>query len=254
MKHLVFLPTGRGFIAKKLLDAKTARFCGEVFIGYKPFGFIAKKLKTSMLYKKESINTVPKMMTRSQTRQNNNAKDNNAKDNNAKDNNANNAVVTNSPRRSLRLVGRYQEPLLRRSKRLSDKLSPTQSFDETPITMDIVEVRRSERIKQATPVDYIKLSGENSFAEPQDYMELDEDEDYNPKYDLSIIVDDEDDAEVEYIHHQLSELTASPLAYQSPLAYRQYDANIDFDVASVAWRRNKRPIGNGMFAYRSRTN
>jgi hypothetical protein len=40
MKHLVFLPTGRvfigykpfGFIAKKLLDTKTARFCGEVFI------------------------------------------------------------------------------------------------------------------------------------------------------------------------------------------------------------------------------
>ena len=186
-----------------------------------------------MLYKTESINTVPKMMTRSQTRQNNNAKDNNA----------NNAVVTNSPRRSLRLVGRYQEPLLRRSKRLSDKLSPTQTFDETPITMDIVEVRRSERIKQATPVDYLKLSGENSFAEPEDYMELDED--YNPNYDLSIIVDDEDDAEVEYIHHQLSELTASD---------RRYDANIDFDVASVAWRRNKRPIGNGMFAYRTRTN
>ncbi len=175
-------------------------------------------------------------MTRSQTRQYN-----------AKDNNVN--VVTNTPRRSIRLIGRYQEPVLRRSKRLSDRLSPTQTFDETPITMDIVEVRRSERIKQSTPVDYVKLSGENSFAEPQDYLELDLDEDYNPKYDLSVIVDDEDDAEVEYIHHQLSELAASPLA-----SNRTYDANIDFDVASVAWRRNKRPIGNGMFAYRTRTN
>jgi hypothetical protein len=115
--------------------------------------------------------------------------------------------------------------------------------------MDIVEVRRrSERIKQSPPVDYVKLSGENSFSEPQDYLELDLDEDYNPKYDLSVIVDDEDDEEAEYIHHRLSELAASPLSE------RRYDANIDFDVASVAWRRNKRPIGNGMFAYRSRTN
>jgi hypothetical protein len=116
--------------------------------------------------------------------------------------------------------------------------------------MDIVEVRRrSERIKQSPPVDYLKLSGENSFAEladPQDYMDLDSD--YNPNYDLSVIVDDEDDEEAEYIHHRLNELAASPLSE------RRYDANIDFDVASVAWRRNKRPIGNGMFAYKSRTN
>jgi hypothetical protein len=118
--------------------------------------------------------------------------------------------------------------------------------------MDIVEVRRrSERIKQSPPVDYLKLSGENSFAEladPQDYLELELDEDYNPKYDLSVIVDDEDDEEAEYIHHRLTELSASPLASI------QYDANIDFDVASVAWRKNKRPIGNGMFTYRTRTN
>ena len=185
-------------------------------------------------------------MTRSQTRQNNNSA-------NAKDNN--NTVVITTPRRSPRLVGRYQEPVLRRSLRLNPHL---QVEDETPITMDIVEVRRSERIKHATPVDYLKLSGENSFSEqndfadladPEDYLELELDEDYNPKYDLSVIVDDEDDEEAEYIHHRLTELTASPLA-----SNRTYDANIDFDVASVAWRRNKRPIGNGMFAYRSRTN
>ena len=176
------------------------------------------------------------MMTRSQTRQTNSA--------NAKDNNNNVNVVTNTPRRSPRLVGRYQEPILRRSTRLNPHLQ------ETPITMDIVEVRRrSERIKQSPPVDYLKLSGENSFAEladPQDYMDLDSD--YNPNYDLSVIVDDEDDEEAEYIHHRLNELAASPLSE------RRYDANIDFDVASVAWRRNKRPIGNGMFAYKSRTN
>ena len=178
-------------------------------------------------------------MTRSQTRQNNNSA-------NAKDN----TVVITAPRRSPRLVGRYQ---VRRSLRLNPHLQQVE--DETPITMDIVEVRRrSERIKQSPPVDYLKLSGENSFSEqndladPQDYLELDLDEDYNPKYDLSVIVDDEDDEEAEYIHHRLSELAASPLSE------RRYDANIDFDVASVAWRRNKRPIGNGMFAYRSRTN
>ena len=177
-------------------------------------------------------------MTRSQTRQNNNSA-------NANDNNNANVVIT-TPRRSPRLVGRYQEPILRRSARLNPHL---QVEDETPITMDIVEVRRrSERIKQSPPVDYVKLSGENSFSEPQDYLELDLDSDYNPKYDLSVIVDDEDDEEAEYIHHRLSELAASPLSE------RRYDANIDFDVASVAWRRNKRPIGNGMFAYRSRTN
>lgn len=178
-------------------------------------------------------------MTRSQTRQTNNSA-------NANDNNT---VVITTPRRSPRLVGRYQEPLLRRSLRLNPHL---QVEDETPITMDIVEVRRrSERIKQSPPVDYLKLSGENSFSEladPEDYLELELDEDYNPKYDLSVIVDDEDDEEAEYIHHRLSELAASPLSE------RRYDANIDFDVASVAWRRNKRPIGNGMFAYRSRTN
>ena len=178
-------------------------------------------------------------MTRSQTRQTNSA--------NAKDNN--NTVVINTPRRSPRLVGRYQEPVLRRSARLNP------SLQETPITMDIVEVRRrSERIKQSPPVDYLKLSGENSFSEladPQAYMDLDSD--YNPNYDLSVIVDDEDDEEAEYIHHRLTELAASPLASQMA-SNRTYDANIDFDVASVAWRRNKRPIGNGMFAYRSRTN
>ena len=178
-------------------------------------------------------------MTRSQTRQNNNSA-------NAKDN----TVVITAPRRSPRLVGRYQ---VRRSLRLNPHLQQVE--DETPITMDIVEVRRrSERIKQSPPVDYLKLSGENSFSEqndladPQDYLELDLDEDYNPKYDLSVIVDDEDDEEAEYIHHRLSELAASPLSE------RRYDANIDFDVASVAWRRNKRPIGNGMFTYRTRTN
>jgi hypothetical protein len=177
------------------------------------------------------------MMTRSQTRQNNNSA-------NAKDNT--NVVIT-TPRRSPRLVGRYQEPVLRRSLRLNPHL---QVEDETPITMDIVEVRRrSERIKQSPPVDYVKLSGENSFSEPQDYLELDLDSDYKPNYDLFVIVDDEDDEEAEYIHHRLTELAASPLA-----SNRTYDANIDFDVASVAWRRNKRPIGNGMFAYRSRTN
>lgn len=174
-------------------------------------------------------------MTRSQTRQNNNSA-------NAKDNNNTNVVIT-TPRRSPRLVGRYQEPILRRSLRLNPHL---QVEDETPITMDIVEVRRrSERIKQATPVDYLNLSGENSFSEPQDYLDLDSD--YKPNYDLSVIVDDEDDEEAEYIHHRLTELAASPLA-----SNRTYDANIDFDVASVAWRRNKRPIGNGMFDYRSR--
>ena len=81
-------------------------------------------------------------MTRSQTRQNNNSA-------NAKDNN--NTVVITTPRRSPRLVGRYQEPILRRSARLNPHL---QVEDETPITMDIVEVRRrSERIKQSPPVD-----------------------------------------------------------------------------------------------------
>lgn len=186
-------------------------------------------------------------MTRSQTRQQNNSANANA---NAKDNNNTVNVVINTPRRSPRLVGRYQ---VRRSARLNPSL---QVEDKTPITMDIVEVRRrSERIKQLTPVDYLKLSGENEFSEqndfieladPQDYLELELD--YNPNYDLSVIVDDEDDEEAEYIHHRLSELAASPLSE------RRYDANIDFDVASVAWRRNKRPIGNGMFAYRSRTN
>lgn len=182
-------------------------------------------------------------MTRSQTRQTNTAA------NDSNDNNTANTVVITTPRRSIRLIGRYQEPVLRRSIRLNPQLVE----DETPITMDIVEVRRrSERIKQSPPVDYLKLSGENSFseqndfAEPQGYMDLDED--YNPKYDLSVIVDDDDDEEAEYIHHRLTELVASPLSE------RRYDANIDFDVASVAWRRNKRPIGNGMFTYRTRTN
>ena len=35
---------------------------------------------------------------------------------------------------------------------------------------------------------------------------------------------------------------------------KQYEVNIDFDYASEMWRKNKIPLGNGMFKYkRTRT-
>jgi hypothetical protein len=33
----------------------------------------------------------------------------------------------------------------------------------------------------------------------------------------------------------------------------ELDVDIDFDEASRAWRQNKRPLGNGMFSYNTRS-
>jgi hypothetical protein len=33
----------------------------------------------------------------------------------------------------------------------------------------------------------------------------------------------------------------------------ELDVDIDFDEASRAWRQNKRPLGNGMFIYNTRS-
>ena len=84
---------------------------------------------------------------------------------------------------------------------------------------DGVFIRRSSRL----------VSQPKCYVDPDDYFDLDndsDDEDYNPKY------DDDESATKRVMPHSV---------------------DIDFDEASRAWRQNKRSIGNGMFAYKTRS-
>ena len=45
----------------------------------------------------------------------------------------------------------------------------------------------------------------------------------------------------------IAPLAARPLLY--PVGTRELDVNIDFDLASKAWRANKKYIGDGSFKY-----
>jgi hypothetical protein len=40
---------------------------------------------------------------------------------------------------------------------------------------------------------------------------------------------------------------------ESPYRHPLYDVDIDFDEASIAWRANKKSIGNGQFKYKKWT-
>jgi hypothetical protein len=93
---------------------------------------------------------------------------------------------------------------------------------------DGVFIRRSKRLV-SQPKTYLT----------NHYFDLDnesDDEDYNPKYDM-----DDDD---------VSDKRVRPRSIPFDV---DEDIKFDFDEASRAWRQNKRSIGNGMFAYRTRS-
>ena len=95
---------------------------------------------------------------------------------------------------------------------------------------DGVFIRRSSRLA-SQPKTYLT----------NHYFDLDnesDDEDYNPKHDTS--ADD-------FVSEKRSFRPRS-----IPFDVDE-DIKFNFDEASRAWRQNKRSIGNGMFAYRTRS-
>lgn len=174
------------------------------------------------------------MMTRSQT--NNNA--------------YNNASVEASPV-GVRRSSRFSEPVLRRSNRLNPqqedshlsvpvhlvssvcekKLEPRRSNRLNPVAEPSVKMTIEEQEDDGVFIRRSKrlVSQPKCYVDPDDYFDLDndsDDEDYNPKY------DNDESATKRVMPHSV---------------------DIDFDEASRAWRQNKRSIGNGMFAYRTRS-
>ena len=161
---------------------------------------------------------------------------------------------------------RFSEPVLRRSNRLnpqkedshrsvpvhlvssvcgkqleprrSNRLNPQNKFVEPSVKMTIEEqeddgvfIRRSSRL----------VSQPKCYVDPDDYFDLDndsDDEDYNPKYDM------------EHDVYVSSDKRVRPRSIPFDV---DEDIKFDFDEASCAWRQNKRSIGNGMFAYRTRS-
>jgi hypothetical protein len=92
---------------------------------------------------------------------------------------------------------------------------------------DGVFIRRSSRLA-SQPKTYLT----------NHYFDLDnesDDEDYNPKYDMA---------------HNVLDKRVRPRSIPFDV---DEDIKFDFDEASRAWRQNKRSIGNGMFAYRTRS-
>ena len=99
---------------------------------------------------------------------------------------------------------------------------------------DGVFIRRSKRLV-SQPKTYLT----------NHYFDLDndsDDEDYNPKYDMAVDLDDD-----VYVS---SDKRVRPRSIPFDV---DEDIKFDFDEASRAWRQNKRSIGNGMFAYRTRS-
>ena len=130
------------------------------------------------------------------------------------------------PRRSIRLNPTLSEP---------SRLNPSVSEPSVKMTIeedddDGVFIRRSSRLA-SQPKTYLT----------NHYFDLDnesDDEDYNPKYDMA-----DDDV---YVSNKRVRPRSIPFDVDE-------DIKFDFDEASRAWRQNKRSIGNGMFAYRTRS-
>jgi hypothetical protein len=197
------------------------------------------------------------MMTRSQT--NNNAYNASSEAYNAPSSEASPVGVRRSPR--------FSEPLLRRSPRLNPKVDSHQKEDShlsvpvhlvSSIQGKHLEPRRSSRLNPSVVEPSVKMTIEEQedddgvfirrskrlvsqpkcYVDPDDYFDLDndsDDEDYNPKYDMA---------------HNDSDKRVRPRSIPFDV---DEDIKFDFDEASRAWRQNKHSIGNGMFAYRTRS-
>ena len=127
-------------------------------------------------------------------------------------------------------VGKHLEP--RRSNRLNPVVEPSvkMTIEEQDDDDDGVFIRRSKRLV-SQPKTYLT----------NHYFDLDnesDDEDYNPKYDM--------DNDVYVSESKRVRPRSIPFDVDE-------DIKFDFDEASRAWRQNKRSIGNGMFAYRTRS-
>ena len=131
-------------------------------------------------------------------------------------------------------VGKHLEP--RRSNRLNPVVEPSvkMTIEEQDDDDDGVFIRRSKRLV-SQPKTYLT----------NHYFDLDnesDDEDYNPKYDMAVNLDDD----VYVSESKRVRPRSIPFDVDE-------DIKFDFDEASRAWRQNKRSIGNGMFAYRTRS-
>ena len=166
-------------------------------------------------------------------------------------------------RRSSRLQGR--ESVLRRSNRLNPQRKDSHSKEDSHLSVpvhlvsSVVEPRRSNRLNPVVEPS-VKMTIEEQeddngifirrskrlVSQPKTYLtnhyfDLDnesDDEDYNPKYDM------DDD----YVLSESKRVRPRSIQFDV-----DEDIKFDFDEASRAWRQNKRSIGNGMFAYRTRS-
>lgn len=167
---------------------------------------------------------------------------------------------------------RFSEPVLRRSNRLNPQKEVSHSKEDShrsvpvhlvsSITIGVgkhLEPRRSNRLNPVTEPS-VKMTIEEQedddgifirrskrlVSQPKTYLtnhyfDLDnesDDEDYNPKYDM----------DNDYVLSESKRVRPRSIPFDV-----DEDIKFDFDEASRAWRQNKRSIGNGMFAYRTRS-
>jgi len=203
-------------------------------------------------------------MTRSQTLANNASSEAYKVASSEAYNNASPVGVRRSPR--------FSEPVLRRSARLNTQNGGSHSKEDShrsvpvhlvsSITIGVgkhLEPRRSSRLNPVTEPS-VKMTIEEQedddgifirrsarlVSQPKTYLtnhyfDLDnesDDEDYNPKYDM----------DNDYVLSESKRVRPRSIPFDV-----DEDIKFDFDEASRAWRQNKRSIGNGMFAYRTRS-
>ena len=197
------------------------------------------------------------MMTRSQTNANNATASTSEAYNNASP-----VGVRRSPR--------FSEPVLRRSNRLNPQKEVSHSKEDSHRSVPVhlvssvqvgvgkhLEPRRSSRLNPVVEPS-VKMTIEEDddgifirrskrlVSQPKTYLtnhyfDLDnesDDEDYNPKYDM----------DNDYVLSESKRVRPRSIPFDV-----DEDIKFDFDEASRAWRQNKRSIGNGMFAYRTRS-
>lgn len=158
---------------------------------------------------------------------------------------------------------RFSEPVLRRSNRLNPQRKDSHSKEDSHLSVpvhlvsSVVEPRRSSRLNPVVEPS-VKMTIEEDddgifirrskrlVSQPKTYLtnhyfDLDnesDDEDYNPKYDM----------DNDYVLSESKRVRPRSIPFDV-----DEDIKFDFDEASRAWRQNKRSIGNGMFAYRTRS-
>jgi hypothetical protein len=158
---------------------------------------------------------------------------------------------------------RFSEPVLRRSNRLNPQRKDSHSKEDSHLSVpvhlvsSVVEPRRSSRLNPVVEPS-VKMTIEEDddgifirrskrlVSQPKTYLtnhyfDLDnesDDEDYNPKYDM----------DNDYVLSESKRVRPRSIPFDA-----DEDIKFDFDEASRAWRQNKRSIGNGMFAYRTRS-